>query len=150
MAKPLDQFGGWLKFFYIIQWLNFILWGITILAIMLAIFIAGSAAKVIEYLISFFNVIAIVFLCFRIIKIVRKKETSTPKQIIKLMTWIVFTVSIFAFFEGIFYYFTLGINGLSNLSETFRDIIRILTWYAIWTNYFKKSKRVAAYYGANA
>jgi uncharacterized protein YqhQ len=36
------------------------------------------------------------------------------------------------------------------LAEIVKGVAKTLIWYCIWSSYFKKSKRVLAYYGKNA
>ncbi|MFH1692275.1 MAG: hypothetical protein ABIC68_06920, partial [Candidatus Omnitrophota bacterium] len=72
MAKPLDQFGGWLKFFYIIQWINLVLGGIAALLIALTIFTAENVTDSVVALISFFNGLVLLVLFYKIIKITVK------------------------------------------------------------------------------
>ena len=150
MAKPLDQFGGWLKFFYVMQWASVISWTIFTLLFVLSIFAADNFSEAIEFVIAIFDAIIALILYIKIIKVMKKKETYTPNRIIKLMTWLVIFSAIFAACEGLLYYLTLGIKGLTELAETGKGLFRILIWYTIWTNYFKRSKRVLAYYGKNA
>lgn len=150
MAKPLDQFGGWLKFFYIMQWVAIILQTIFTLLFAFSIFRTENTNKIIELLIAFFGGLVGVILYIGIVNVTREKSTYVPSRIIQLMRWVVIFTVVFAVCEGLLYYLTLGTEGLSNLIETGRGLIRILIWYFIWTNYLKESKRVLAYYGQNA
>ncbi|MFH1691706.1 MAG: DUF2569 family protein, partial [Candidatus Omnitrophota bacterium] len=124
--------------------------GIAALLIALTIFTAENVTDSVVALISFFNGLVLLVLFYKIIKITVKKDTATPNKLVKYITWILLVTLIFAFLEGLSYYISSGVKGLSNLGETAAGIIRTLIWYAIWSSYFKKSKRVAAYYGNNA
>lgn len=152
MAKPLNQFGGYLKFFFIIQWVNFIFCGLTALIALLTMISVKTLIRTIEPMILFFYSIVITSLCFKIIKSIKKQTTETPRQIIKLLTWILSAAFIFTILEWSCNYFipAPAESSSSTIIELTGSIIRVLIWYAIWTSYFKKSKRVAAYYGANA
>ena len=150
MAKPLDQFGGWLKFFYVMQWVSVVAWGIFTLLFVLSILGAENFHETIEFSIAFFDALITLILCIKIVRAIKRKDTYIPNRMIQLMTWLVIFTALFAVCEGLFYYATLGVEGLSNLAETGKGLFRVLIWYVIWTDYFKKSKRVLAYYGQNA
>lgn len=150
MAKPLDQLGGWLKFFYVMQWISVIVWGIVTLLLVLSIFAVENFNEWIEFAIAFFDGLIALILSIKIVKVLRKRDAYVPNRIIKLMTCLVAFTAAFAVCEGAVYYLTLGVEGLSNLAETGKGLFRILIWYVIWTDYFKKSKRILAYYGQNA
>ena len=150
MAKSLNQFGGWLKFFYITQWIVIILCVVFTLQVVLLIFGAENTNEMIEFLFASLKSLITLILFIKIIKRIKKRDVSIPNQIVKLMTWVVMFTVIFAICEGFMYYLTLGREGLSNLTKMGEDLFRILIWYAIWASYFKKSQRVFSYYGKNA
>ncbi len=150
MTKPLDQFGGWLKFFLVIQWINIVICGLTVLIALLTMITAETFAQALEPVFLFFYSIMIILLCLRIVKALKIKAPETPGRIIKLLTWVLSAAFIYAILEWSYYYFSQGPSELSTTTtKSGGDVIRILIWYAIWTSYFKKSARVAKYYGLN-
>jgi hypothetical protein len=150
MVRPLEQFGGWLKFFYITAWIAAIL-GFIILALLLfGVLAAENTTERIESFIALLGIAIYLILVVKMIKIIKIKEATTPVRIVNFMHLIIIFAVVFGLFEGIFYYLTQGVEGLSNLTETGRAIVRMLIWYAIWTSYLRKSKRVQAFYGKNA
>ena len=144
MSKPLNAFGGWLACFYIISWLSLIVLAIFTLLYLLAIFRASNELDGIESLIYCINCGIVAFLSFEIIKLIRIQEPMTPDRVVRLMGWVLILAVLFIIPELCLDHVLT--NG-KNTAEIGKDVIRVVVWYAIWSLYFKKSKRVLAYYG---
>jgi len=154
MAKPLDQFGGWLNFFYVGHLVCIIYLVGASLIYALAIFAVGGGSKAMLVLIGLLHSIITVILCIKIVKILKIKELDTPQKVVKIMTWLVILAVIFAFCNILIYSFNdipevEDYSGLDRLARTVFRVIGAIIGYAIWKSYFKKSKRVIAYYGIN-
>ncbi len=142
--KQENHFKGWLKFFYIINfvWLIFLPLGslVYILSSMLDSETSILSNKLMFYVLELTPDFIFSILILRSIKI---QNTSTPESIKKLMSFELAAKLII----GILIYMAYK-NGIAQdkPSPFFFSII----YYLIWSNYFKKSKRVFNYYGANS
>lgn len=90
--------------------------------------------------------------CFVMIAVsLASRVPVSPDKILKWMTRAVVVVLLSVFIQilwiGLSYGFTE--NALL-VGETAKEGAKELLWYVIWSEYFLKSKRVLAYYGANA
>lgn len=150
MAKPLDQFGGWLTFFNISLWFNFII------VILMSIVLLLSFLKIPNSTAMFLNVIMLIryaitgFLLFQMIALVKKQEATIPERMVQVIIW----------YALVYIVFLILIWALSFIDDTklltksriafLIAGVPIIGWSLIWGQYFKVSKRVLAYYGKNA
>jgi len=147
MSKSLDNFGGWLFWFYLISWISLVLFGVVSLLSLVAIFSTSRGLEAIETLIYGFDSVICAFLSFKIIKLVKKQEPLTPNRVVKIMSWFLIFTAIFIIPELWLDYL---LNNGKSATEIGKECVRVIIWYCIWTSYFKQSKRVLVYYGKNA
>jgi hypothetical protein len=155
LSKPLNEFGGWLSFcrFYVI--LNFI--GITIfLALLLIKLIKGafmhitysSQIIVLAVIIIFVSVI-FVFNLVQILKILKTRSSIISTKISKLfILWLVLNMvtSVIIFVMG---YLNI-LHGSFKIDKFMNNALLNSITTLSWLAYFRWSKRVKAFYGANA
>lgn len=151
-ANPLDRFWGWLMFFYVGCWVGLVVnvgLGLFILVGLPMIGVPLAAAEAGLYVL---DMAVTVFLLAWIIRIIRKKEAQTPNRVLRLLSWVLLLV--FLFFIPEYYLFSIrqrgDVESQRQLAALIKGLVQTLAWYAIWSSYFKKSKRVLAYYGRNA
>jgi len=147
MAKPLDQFGGWLKFYYVMQWIAVFL-AVTGIMLMLATIASKSnAERLYIQLLVLESIIAIIILVL-IQRCVKIKDPTIPKRIINLLLVLLGVALVFTVFQALaVYYFPYpGIDIAKELKDLSRHAASSASTCAIWISYFKKSRRVAAYY----
>jgi hypothetical protein len=147
MSKPLNEFGGWLSFFYIISWLATIGFIMLVLTTLPAIFKVSKPLEIVAILIYYIGDGINAFLNFKIVKVITVKDAKTPNKVLTLVTWISLLTVLFII-PGLWLDYIL--RGGKAATEMGKGVIKVLVWYFIWTSYFQKSKRVFAYYGKNA
>jgi len=150
MVKPMDQFGGWLSFFQLTCWFNVIILPIVGIVILFALLAPENRNEFWILVISLFDLTIAFYLFLKMVKMIKIKEKETPNRIVKIMNMIILMTLFFALIELCYYYFTVGIDGLSNFKDTAKSTLQMFTWYGIWTAYLNRSKRVLIYYGTNA
>jgi len=150
MVKPLNEFGGWLRFFYIGLWISLVASILEVVLYLFLLFKAADFVHLIEASFLFLRAIFVAFLFSWLIRTVKKKDLVTPDETLGLMAWY-FWVSLGVFlFVVILEYFPLAVDPLKIVLSYGRVILSLLVWYGIWSTYLKKSKRALAYYGKNA
>ncbi|MBF0571080.1 MAG: multidrug efflux RND transporter permease subunit [Candidatus Omnitrophica bacterium] len=140
--------GGWLAFYYVALWSGLI-WSIVAGAAFLLICLFKSVGlNDLITLCSFILVrIIYIYLFVQMIKAYKNKNSMTPNIIVNLMTQVI-GVAIAAFF--IFVILEYSFFSAHLLQTVLGLLISPICWYYIWKTYFKKSKRVALFYGNNA
>ena len=143
MVKPLNEFGGWLRFFQFSIFLN------IVSLVFQGFMLIESFLKSSEKLLLLGEIAQFGFLLFifhNIFKILPERKVETPVKI-RHNLFTVFIVSIFAFL----YYTSVSYFVLKKPWE-FENTVRLMLtlhsmiWLTIWHSYFEKSRRVAAYY----
>ena len=117
MAKPLDQFGGWLKFFYIANWVNI---GIIAVSVPLLAFGMAVSKGTFDYgdlaITLIGSLIELIFL-INIVRIIKIKNPVTPSNIVRFLSFIVILTIVISFVEFFYYYVVKGKEGLSGFDD---------------------------------
>jgi len=135
--------GGWLRFFQITNYISLILGGIIAIVMSLSIFLEDGLFETQLDLASFILEISpsLIF-SFLILKVIKKREPHIPAKIKKYIGgYVVMSLLI-----------TLLLNYLHSsglITDKPTTVLGDIIYYAIWVSYFKRSKRVAEYYGQN-
>lgn len=144
MAKPIDEFGGWLRFFQVTN----IIAVVVLLAAMLIYLLAtlasameGSLVEVGYYGVSVIQVAISAVLSVLVLIQLTKRNRSVPEKIKKLLTIEVLVaigcgvvlVPISSAYENI---------DPEAVSETVKGIGQSIGYYLIWSRYFTVSERV--------
>jgi hypothetical protein len=150
MPKALNQFSGWLIFLFIILCLAVIIGVRDSYIYIYNLLIGESLSQRLIYLIFFIDQMISLMLCLKFLWIIRIKDINTPQKLVRIRTWMLILKSAFSICELIVGYLFFK----SATDEFFGGIGidiggAIISWL-ILVNYFKKSKRVLAYYGKNA
>ncbi len=149
MAKPLDQFGGWLKFFFVVEWISIVLGSIFSVAFIAGIVTMEGMADKGYNLLYLIDTVIMVFISMKIVRIIKIKEQTVPQRIIKfLFIYAGATLAITAIQFIILYQFPMkDVVVDKEAVDLGKATIKALVWIAFWANYFKKSKRAITYYG---
>lgn len=146
MAKPLNQFGGWLRFFQVVNILGLVVMPIAVIISLVAgvaMLGLGDPFGFLYFGIGIVDLSVYFALTIMILIQLSKRESTVPAKIQKLLT-IQVAVSI-----------VLGLSmipisdfspniGTETALEIFRDIGRAISFYVVWNMYFGKSERVQA------
>ena len=139
-----STYGGWLRFFRIINSLYWIIGALCILAFPPLIYFTwgDSQSEAIDMLAMFIEVIPGTIMSYLIWKTVLVKSESSPNKIkwlmqLELSLHIIITA-------GMLYAYKQGY-----ISEGPTPILLSIFYFLIWASYFKRSKRTLAYYGSN-
>lgn len=149
MAKPLNEFGGWINF---VKILNLIILFFGIVGIGFLIYLIAndiSVLPVAAFIIIDFIITIIIIL--KINKLLKVRSNIIPNKVIILFLWILGITSACVLVEWIMssvFHVPLYINLNSKLA--IKLIGKSLLPFLFCAAYFKQSKRVLAYYGANA
>ena len=145
MVKPLNEFGGWLTFFYITLCLRLILsLGVALLSLVEILGIRRITSlpfvlKCVYFASGFFLSVVII----NILRIIKKIDVITPDKTLLL-------INIYLFFIIISYGVQILVSNLIHYpTVTFNGGFDI-AWGAIFFIYLMKSERVKAYYGKNS
>ena len=156
MSKPFNEFGGWLIFCRICVILSFVLIIKDVVLVLIAL-VANpfmhitdiSRQDTVSAVIGVFFDVILVFIQVQMIKIFKTRAPIIPTQISKLfIVWLVVVIAIFgvSFVTDHFNMLPSSLEIDKLKISTFAGLIIPLSWLA----YFRRSKRVKAYYGANA
>lgn len=139
MDKPLNKFGGWLKFFWVINLISLLIYFFAFIG-KFALLHQNTSQSTIHFILAQFDYAQSAVFIFCILKYLKKQEPATPQKIVY-----------FLFASGLV---TLAIMVFKVFIPGGADITpsENMVWFYImvWALYFKESKRVNAYYGNNA
>jgi len=137
-------YGGWLRFFRIINALYWIIGaiGVIMLPALIYLYWVDDKSEAIDNLALFIEILPGTVLSFIIWKTILVKSENTPNKIKWLMAFELFLHSIVT--AGIYYAYKQGY-----ISEGPTPILFSFLYYIIWASYLKRSKRVLSYYGSN-
>jgi hypothetical protein len=153
MVKPLNEFGGWLKFFQIINVFSLIL--VTLYFLSTLYFAAGAFSSKnaftselklsIAFMFTLFP--ALLFYTFKILKSLKIKESHVPDEISGYIRYIL----LFSVIAGVVEITLFAAPDISKLVyDLFRSLIQPIVINIIWLLYFRKSVRVKEFYGRNS
>lgn len=142
MKKPLNEFGGWLRFFWVINLLSLIFLCLSVIANFLSYMNSGSSTIYVSFIITLLTSSLAALLTWYILRFLKKQDPAIP---IKSMFLLI--ASVVVILPQLFFKEKLPFNLItySNLDLGFMNIFTL-----VWIRYFQKSKRVKAYYGKNA
>jgi hypothetical protein len=153
MVKPLNEFGGWLKLFQIINVFSMIL--VTLYFLSTLYFAAGAFSSKnpltnelklsIAFMFTLFP--ALFYYTFKILKSLKIKSSHVPDEISGYIRYIL----IFSVIAGVVEITLFASPDISKLVyDLFRSLIQPIVINVIWLIYFRKSVRVKEFYGQNA
>jgi len=149
MAKPLDEFGGWLFYFYIMRIISLICTVILLLLIFTQVLFLSDINQIalLERLMSSVYYIIYFFITFNILRNIKIKLNITPHKIVNYLKTLLIITLIALPIEFIITYL---INDKTMTPAGFNIIFNFLLFVAfclIWIEYFKYSDRVELFYG---
>lgn len=150
MVKKLHEFGGWLKFFYVINWINLVVVVLSMLASMFSLIKAHSTYSMIEITVITIRSLFVGFFFYQIISEIKNAHVQTPGRICEWIVWYLWISVMFGLVAALVQYFFGSISWIEILMRFFGTLLGVVGWWYIWTSYFKESERVLAYYGQNA
>ncbi len=153
MVKPLNEFGGWLKFFQIINVFSLILVALYFLSTLY--FTAGALSSKnpltnelklsIAFMFTLFP--ALFYYTVRILKSLKIKSSHVPDEISRYIRFIL----LFSVIAGVVEITLFVSSDISKLVyDLFRSLIQPVVINIIWLMYFRKSVRVKEFYGQNS
>ncbi len=144
IEEASSGYGGWLRFFRII---NAIYWIAGIISLimfpsLIYLYWEDNKSEAIDMLALFVEVLPGTIMSFIIWKNVLVKSEGTPNKVrwfmqLELSLHVIITA-------GIYYAYKQGY-----ISEGPTPILLSIFYYIIWSFYLKRSKRVMSYYGSN-
>jgi len=143
MVKPLNEFGGWLKFFYFYLWARLITGLVVMLGFLSKLFSrTSSSPSALDWLYSIESFV-LFFLYIILLRIIKKPDSKALNKISKLL--------ILCGFIGVLFCFAKPFVEFANNQHyvSFGSIIEWI-WVLPFISYLRQSKRVKAYYGVNA
>ena len=149
MAKPLNEFGGWLRFFQITNIIGTVFLIIVIALSILStvsLLITAEYKEVVGMIVMTIDITITVGFTIMILWNIKKKDESTPAKIRYYLLLILI-------FSLVFLVIEIPVTNwicdrkLSFINfQYFQDAARSVIFCLIWMSYFKKSKRVSLYY----
>ncbi len=154
MAKPLNQFGGWLRFLQVMSILGIVIGTIATVFVSYVIFEKYASGEfiqdelkasllfiLVEFPVSFYFV-------FKILMNLNKKSPESPDIISRYIRYNLIFIVLISIVE-LFVYISIG-DASSSIYETLKSLIGTAVGASIWLSYFKQSIRVKEFYGKNA
>ena len=135
---------GWLRFYQITNYFSLILGTILVICIPISLFFIDNLfEKELDVVALLFEITPSMLFSFLIVKVIKIRETHIPAKIKKYIGgYVVMSLLITLVLR---YLYSLELITDKPTATFLGDII----YYAIWVSYFKRSKRVAEYYGQN-
>ena len=154
MAKPLDEFGGWLKAYYVLMIIGVIAGMVALLLSPAALFefkeSAGIPGGLFGLIIIKLCGIPLLILGFYALSIIKKREPRIPSL---LAIFLIINV-IVSVFMSLCESHWASLHPLLPVryqpQNFFFSAIQKIGLGLIWFQYFRVSKRVKLYYGGNA
>ena len=147
MAKPLNEFGGWLRFFQVTCWLTLIIFAVNGALAVAAVFNQFSFQKLIVFSVLLAGVVVILSLLWKILRLLKVQSPKTPEQIAKKISLVAICAVIFSLVDT---FSGLWLFQMSLSFSSLMGLLRPIVWFLVWSSYFKKSKRVNSHYGVGA
>lgn len=149
MSKTFDQFGGWLKFFQICNYIGIVVGGLMTLYVILNIGKVLSKLDVMGSIVLILSLIyefIIIILFYKMVDNIEERHPSVVEEINQYFK-IIFVSTIILMVLNIFLIFYIK-SGTSNIfaKNILRTGMNNLVYCSIWMTYFKISKRVKEYY----
>ncbi|GMT48766.1 MAG: hypothetical protein IEMM0008_0305 [bacterium] len=141
MVRPIDDFGGWLRFFQIDNWLVILALIFDIVDLSMGLKDLGTVKAVIRDSLTIIEFTAYIYMTYKMLNVIQLKSADIPNIISKLLlTLLILSAS----------FLVIKMFVTSEMPMTSVKIMGGEVFYFIaWANYFERSKRVKAYYGAN-
>ena len=146
MAKPLNQFGGWLRFFQISNWI----WVILNIFSGLGFVIMALSEGMFHPIMSSLFLFSATYLTIQFLRIIKDQSKSTPTKVSTKLTWIISLAIIFGSCEIIMVLQGSNWTWTQEAHEALMPYFQAIVSLLIWIIYFSISKRVNAYYGENS
>ena len=158
MPKALNEFGGWLRLFWLLWWIHLIAAGLQLVNVtyFLAKGISADPTRLLKLLLLVYIQwsVPIIFATW-VIRTVRCKSSDTPDKIFKILSlyFLVFSL-VWTLVPRVAHLAMVSPPDTKYYAKLLRNLMiaaMILFIYStVWVQYFRKSKRVLAYYGKNA
>ncbi|MBI5209031.1 MAG: DUF2569 family protein [Elusimicrobia bacterium] len=147
MPAPLNEFGGWLRFFQVANWIGVAVCGAMAALCALSTLGAETAGQVAEALVTTADLGVTAWLTCRLLRPIKDRSPRTPARVIRLIGWIAALTVLFAFLEAGAALWANGGQWTDADTRSMRGSFHALVWCGVWTSYFRRSRRVRAYYG---
>lgn len=147
MAKPLNEFGGWLRFFQVVNLIGVIIFPIILLLVVIGTFTDYNYKNAVESLVTMVDIAISVYFSIRILQIIKKRDISVPAAIIKYLLLIMIFSLVFLAIEIPIILWANDGQWTQADTASARSSLQTVVSYLIWSAYFRKSKRVDLYYG---
>lgn len=150
MIIPLNKFGGWLRFFQIINVFIVVRLTVGIFSFnydnAILFYETGHYWQLLPYLLSVILYCASFFLIFKILKNLGVKSNKSPDLIADYLKYYFITVISIKVLISII----VAQSGYSMAEQIIKSVLVLGIYCAVWIRYFKKSERVRSFYGVNA
>ena len=144
-VKPLDEFGGWLRFFHVVVWIGVVFCAVALPIFAFTLFDSDPKTRW-EAAVALFDALATLWISRMILKRVKDRDPSVPGEM-RLLMLVSLTLGFAVLLgDGLIYwsYGTWPPTGEDYFS--LRADSKSIQWGLIWFLYFKFSRRVKIYY----
>ena len=158
MPKPLNEFGGWLRFFLLLWWIHLISASLQLVNVTFFLVngIPSGSTRLFKILLIVYIQWSIpILFAIWVIRTVRVKSADTPDKILKILfLYVVVFILVWILLPRVAYFAMFTSPDTKYYVKVLRNLMiaaMILFIYCtVWVQYFRKSKRVLTYYGKNA
>jgi len=149
MSKNYEKLGGWLLFFFVFQWFAIVINGLAVIAGLVAG--SGGGGNIAALIGGFMQVcIALSYVIYIAKKPMFAASLTQIRVILRAMTTLSVCGLAFIIIFAVSSAFTSEFSHLlpaGNAAAIFMAVVFSFMWNIIWFNYFKRSNRVAVYFG---
>jgi len=160
MRKALDEFGGWLRVYFVLNVVSLVLGVIALVPTGGMILLFRSSGPFGSYpddvrgallWVSMLSLLVLAFmgLCFYILRVIRIRETDIPTRI-SVATILMFFICLLLDLGHAAFGYIFPASQEGWFGEFGSSILTGAVWTTVWVLYFLRSRRVRLYYGANA
>jgi hypothetical protein len=146
MAKPIGEFGGWLRFFQVTMLVNIIVMGIAALIAIIASMVELKPSHVFYMAAEAVQFSVLAYFFSRILMSLGERTRDVPERIIKILRYYMLFSLGYLVIEIPLALWTNGGGWFSEDSQSVRSSISTIFQYLIWKSYFTKSARVRNVY----
>lgn len=148
--KPLDEFGGWLKFFFVTQWIGLVLCAVSIPVFALGVlyqFVSPAPKDGLMAFVALLDSAVTLWVARRVVRRAKDRDPAVPAEMYRWML-VLMGIGAAVLVADAVVAFALGGTPLSADDwTTLKMDSKSIQWGLVWALYFKHSKRVRAFYG---
>jgi hypothetical protein len=145
MEKPFNEFGGWLRFFWITNLLIFITTSLVFIMNCLSYALRENVVLCAGFIMLQLGFFLDAVFAFKILQYLKERNPANPNKILLLLF-----ASMLISLPGLCFIESMPFEIIKPSSNSIISITQQGMYLLVWSMYFRESKRVKTFYGENA